>query len=221
MVTGKVETCNKTHSTGHAAGHNSIDDGLRTDDFVAVKHSQSTAQSPSADNHIMHKQRPHPLTMRLPVHTKSRLTTVALLLCDCLAATIAVPQGDNRGLSRPLIFGSGYIYPAWKGLNGEAATAVKWEDASLNAIVGMGGTLTGASFNWCDIERVRGTYNWTSVDWIVNATAAKGLAMLACVTARTLTSLRLCAQEDVDSRETTRSRPLAKLPAQPLTTTVH
>ena len=68
-------------------------------------------------------------------------------------AETAPPAG--QGGDRPLIFGSGYIYPAWKGLNG--AAAVKWEEASLAAIAGMGGTLTGASFNWCDIERVRGT----------------------------------------------------------------
>lgn len=65
------------------------------------------------------------------------------------------PSGVQKSDDRPLIFGSGYIYPAWKGLSG--ASAVKWEEASLDAIRGMGGTLTGASFNWCDIERTRGT----------------------------------------------------------------
>lgn len=39
------------------------------------------------------------------------------------------------------LYGSGYIYPAWKGLSGTAAA--RWEAASLDALVGMGATVTG------------------------------------------------------------------------------
>ena len=90
---------------------------------------------------------------------------------DCLFPSNAVP--------RPLLYGSGYIYSAWKGFEDGSSEALAWEQASLDGLSDMGATLTGASFNWCDIEREQGVYNWTTVDATVNATHSKGLAMLA------------------------------------------
>lgn len=65
---------------------------------------------------------------------------LCICLCDC-SSPVTVAAAAAAPLDRPLLFGSGYIYPAWKGLTGDAAT--KWEGASLDALVGMGATLTG------------------------------------------------------------------------------
>jgi len=45
--------------------------------------------------------------------------------------------------------------------------------------VTMGANATGASINWCDVESVQGTYDWSYVDWTIQNTQAHGLAMFA------------------------------------------
>lgn len=103
-------------------------------------------------------------------------------LAITLVAWVAVvdshpPPSDT--VPRPLLYGSGYIYPAWKGFGDGSSEALAWEQASLDGLVEMGAALTGASFNWCDIEPEQGVYNWTAADAAVTATHNKGLAMLA------------------------------------------
>lgn len=90
-----------------------------------------------------------------------------------LAAARPAPSQD-----RPLLYGSGYIYPAWKGFAG--AQASRWESANLQLLQDAGAAATGASFNWVNMEPVQGGgYNWTETDSLVAATGAAGLGMIA------------------------------------------
>jgi hypothetical protein len=98
------------------------------------------------------------------------------VVAGAVAAASAAPPPPVH--ARPLLYGSGYIYPSWKGFTGAAAQA--WEEATLSALVDMGAAVTGASFNWVSMQPVQdGPYNWTETDAAVDAVAEKGLAMLA------------------------------------------
>ena len=50
-------------------------------------------------------------------------------------------QAQNSG--RPLLYGSGYIYPQWKGFSN--TSGAKWEASNLDALVDMGAAVTGNS----------------------------------------------------------------------------
>ena len=49
----------------------------------------------------------------------------------------------------------------------------------MAAMVQMGANVTAATFNWCDIEREQGTYDWAYADWMVQNTVRHNLSAVA------------------------------------------
>lgn len=71
------------------------------------------------------------------------------------------------------LFGIGVTWGGWLGLNTSAAQ--QWNQISMQAIRTAGSTSTGLSFNWCDIEKTEGVYDWTDADAQVANAAQHGL----------------------------------------------
>jgi hypothetical protein len=71
------------------------------------------------------------------------------------------------------LFGIGVVWGGWLGLN--ASAAEQWNQLSMQAIHAAGSTSTGLSFNWCDIEKTEGVYDWTVADAQVANAAQHGL----------------------------------------------
>lgn len=106
------------------------------------------------------------------------LSLVSALVVVGSMPSPAAAAVDSFG--RPFIFGSGYIYGSWKqAYAGNSGKQHGWDEASLDMLVKAGARSTGLSFNWVDIEAERGVYNWSTTDYLVNATVARGLTGFA------------------------------------------
>ena len=117
------------------------------------------------------------------------------------AATTTPDRANSRitgARDRPLLYGSGYIYPSWKSFEIGSAEAVAWETANMARLAEMGAKLTGASFNWVAMQPEKdGPYNWTATDATVAAAASHGIKMIAYVRACVCACLQLraCVRE--------------------------
>ena len=70
---------------------------------------------------------------------------------------------------RPLLFGAGMIWAFW--LNRDKSYDLR----EMDALVGIGGKLTSAIFDWVDREPEKGKWDWSYPDHAVEAAQERGL----------------------------------------------
>ena len=76
---------------------------------------------------------------------------------------------------RPLLFGAGMIWAFW--INVEKSYDLR----EMDALVGIGGELTSATFDWCDREPEKGKWDWSYPDHAVEAAQKRGLKQFGYV----------------------------------------
>eukprot|EP00039_Didymoeca_costata_P019143 m.336404 g.336404 ORF g.336404 m.336404 type:complete len:654 (-) comp17844_c0_seq1:69-2030(-) len=91
-------------------------------------------------------------------------------------STIPTPT-PTPSSNRPYLFGIGVTWGEWLGLNTTAA--YHFNDISMAAIKAAGGTATGLSFNWAQVEAEEGKYDWSQCDAQVALAEKYGLVGFA------------------------------------------
>lgn len=105
-----------------------------------------------------------------------------LLLAMTLVPAVVQPAFAKE---RPHIYGAGIMWADWLETNQLPehfrSNPRGYNQAQLDMIVEMGGTACHGSFDWSDIEKVRGTYDWEKFDRNVEDCIARGLAVYAYI----------------------------------------
>lgn len=104
-----------------------------------------------------------------------------LLLAALLAAVHSAPYERERrllGRERPLAFGVGVVFGP-EGDGGSPRFRHR-NELLLRALRRSGATLVRMGISWYDCERKRGVYDFSSVDWVVDALEREGVEIL-CV----------------------------------------
>jgi len=105
----------------------------------------------------------------------TRLMRTRFLIIACLLPGNVGLSSPADAQDRPYIFGSGMYWAKW--------LQVPWsfDGDAMDRLVEAGATITFLSFEWQEIEHVRGSYNWEYSDSEVYLAEARGLEMLASI----------------------------------------
>lgn len=76
---------------------------------------------------------------------------------------------------RPLLFGAGMFWAKWRD------RAWDYDHKQMRILKEYGGRLTTASFDWCELEKEKGKWNWDYPDHTVDAAQDLGLKQFAYV----------------------------------------
>lgn len=101
------------------------------------------------------------------------LTFVILSIVSLVLPASATAQGTF--FDRPYIFCCGYTFSQWIG------RPLSYDGQAIDRIVQMGGTATGVSGGWIEIEEVQGVRDWSKIDHRVHQAHIRGLAMFGYV----------------------------------------
>ena len=84
-----------------------------------------------------------------------------------------VQAGQRPNQKKPLLFGGGMIWAKWLD---KGKMTWDYDEKEMAAFKAIGGTHTGASFDWCDLEKVKGKWDWSYMDHVVEAAHKIGLS---------------------------------------------
>lgn len=86
---------------------------------------------------------------------------------DALAKDKPKPKKANE--VRPLLFGAGMIWAFW------LKAPESYDMHEMDALASIGGKLTSATFDWLDREPMKGKWDWSYPDRVVEAAQKRGL----------------------------------------------
>jgi len=76
---------------------------------------------------------------------------------------------------RPLLYGAGIIWGRWVNLPRD------YDDRQMDLLKSLGGTVCSASFDWVDVERTPGKWDWSYADHTVDAAQKRKLKQIAFI----------------------------------------
>ncbi|MGB9588012.1 MAG: beta-galactosidase [Armatimonadota bacterium] len=77
--------------------------------------------------------------------------------------------------ARPLLFGAGMFWAKWREKPWD------YDHKQMKLLKELGGKITSASFDWCELEKEKGKFNWDYTDHVVDAAQDLGLKQFGYV----------------------------------------
>lgn len=117
---------------------------------------------------------------------KDLISSSLILVLGLIALTALLPPpAAAQDFDRPHIYGVGIMWADWLSTGmippRYREDRREYNRAQLDKIREAGGTATHGSFDWVDIEKVRGTYDWSQADERIDDITERGLAIYAYI----------------------------------------